>query len=188
MIPDSTKRIVLRDIPVAHLAPFLNRQMLLGHHLGLKGNVKKLLREGDKKAHELNDLIDELLQEGQSWLKPKAVYQFFPAQSDGQNIVIYDPEDHTRVIERFTFPRQGKAPYRTLGDYVRPVGDEMDYVAFLSVTVGEGVRDIAEEWKAKGDYLRSHAIQSLALELAEGLAEKHICSFVIAGAFQIHQN
>ncbi len=38
--------------------------------------------------------------------------------------------------------------------------------------LGEGVRDIAEEWKAKGDYLRSHAIQSLALELAEGLAEK----------------
>ena len=105
--------------------------MLLGHHLGLKGNVKKLLKEGDKRAHELNDLIDELLQEGQSWLKPKAVYQFFPAQSDGQNIVIYDPEDHTRVIERFTFPRQGKAPYRTLGDYLRPIGDEMDYVAFF---------------------------------------------------------
>ncbi len=37
---------------------------------------------------------------------------------------------------------------------------------------GEGVRNVAEEWKRKGDYLRSHAIQSLALELAEGLAEK----------------
>ncbi|PEY44325.1 methionine synthase [Bacillus cereus] len=172
MIPDSTKRVVLRDIPVSHLAPFLNRQMLIGHHLGLKGNVKKLLREGDKRAHELNDLIDELLQEGQSWLRPKAIYQFFPAQSDGQTIIIYDPEDHTRVLERFSFPRQGKAPYRTLGDYLRPLGDKMDYVAFLSVTVGQGVRDIAEEWKEKGDYLRSHAIQSLALELAEGLAEK----------------
>ncbi|HEK9101519.1 methionine synthase [Bacillus pfraonensis] len=172
MIPDSTKRVVLRDIPVSHLAPFLNRQMLIGHHLGLKGNVKKLLREGDKRAHELNNLIDELLGEGQSWLRPKAVYQFFPAQSDGQTIIIYDPEDHTRVLERFSFPRQGKAPYRTLGDYLRPVGDKMDYVAFLSVTVGQGVRDIAEEWKEKGDYLRSHAIQSLALELAEGLAEK----------------
>ncbi|WP_410983651.1 methionine synthase [Bacillus cereus] len=172
MIPDSTKRVVLRDIPVSHLAPFLNRQMLIGHHLGLKGNVKKLLKEGDKRAHELNNLIDELLQEGQSWLKPKAVYQFFPAQSDGQTIIIYDPEDHTRVLERFSFPRQGKAPYRTLGDYLSSVGDEMDYVAFLSVTVGQGVRDIAEEWKEKGDYLRSHAIQSLALELAEGLAEK----------------
>ncbi|MEN1934767.1 methionine synthase [Paenibacillus sp. 102] len=172
MIPDSTKRVVLRDIPVSHLAPFLNRQMLIGHHLGLKGNVKKLLREGDKRAHELNGLIDELLGEGQSWLRPKAVYQFFPAQSDGQTIIIYDPDDHTRVLERFSFPRQGKAPYRTLGDYLRPVGDEMDYVAFLSVTVGQGVRDIADEWKEKGDYLRSHAIQSLALELAEGLAEK----------------
>ncbi|MEH7459471.1 methionine synthase [Bacillus sp. JJ1127] len=172
MVPDSTKRVILRDIPISHLAPFLNRQMLIGHHLGLKGNVKKLLREGDKRAHELNNLIDELLQEGQSWLRPKAVYQFFPAQSEGQSIIIYDPEDHTRIIERFSFPRQGKAPYRTLGDYLRPAGDEMDYVAFLSVTVGQGVRDIAEEWKEKGDYLRSHAIQSLALELAEGLAEK----------------
>ncbi|WP_243526386.1 methionine synthase [Bacillus pseudomycoides] len=172
MIPDSTKRVVLRDIPVSHLAPFLNRQMLIGHHLGLKGNVKKLLREGDKRVHELNDLIDELLQEGQSWLRPKAIYQFFPAQSDGQMIIIYDPEDHTRVLERFSFPRQGKAPHRTLGDYLRPLGDKMDYVAFLSVTVGQGVRDIAEEWKEKGDYLRSHVIQSLALELAEGLAEK----------------
>ena len=172
MVPDSTKRVILRDIPISHLAPFLNRQMLIGHHLGLKGNVKKLLREGDKRAHELNNLINELLQEGQSWLRPKAVYQFFPAQSEGQSIIIYDPEDHTRIIERFSFPRQGKAPYRTLGDYLRPTGDEMDYVAFLSVTVGQGVRDIAEEWKEKGDYLRSHAIQSLALELAEGLAEK----------------
>lgn len=172
MVPDSTKRVILRDIPISHLAPFLNRQMLIGHHLGLKGNVKKLLREGDKRAHELNNLIDELLQEGQSWLRPKAIYQFFPAQSEGQSIIIYDPEDRTRIIEQFSFPRQGKAPHRTLGDYLRPAGDEMDYVAFLSVTVGQGVRDIAEEWKEKGDYLRSHAIQSLALELAEGLAEK----------------
>lgn len=172
MVPDSTRRIVLRDIPVAHLAPFLNRQMLLGHHLGLKGNVKKLLAEGDARAHQLNDLIDDLLRQGGAWLQPKAVYQFFPAQSDGQHIIIYDPQDHTRILERFTFPRQEKAPYRTLGDYLRPVGDEMDYVAFLAVTAGNGVRDVAERWKEKGDYLRSHAIQSLALELAEGLAEK----------------
>ncbi len=46
MVPDSTKRIVLRDVPALHLAPFLNRQMLLGHHLGLKGNVKKLFERG----------------------------------------------------------------------------------------------------------------------------------------------
>ncbi|WP_242218729.1 methionine synthase [Bacillus cereus group sp. BfR-BA-01380] len=172
IVPHFTKRVVLRDISVAHLAPFLNRQMLIGHHLGLKGNVKKLLQEGDRRAHELNDLIDELLRGEESWLRPSAVYQFFPAQSENQDILIYDPEDRDRVLERFTFPRQGKAPHRTLGDYLRPVGDEMDYVAFLAVTVGKGVRAVAEKWKEQGDYLRSHAIQSLALELAEGLAEK----------------
>lgn len=171
-VPDSLKKTVLRDIPVSQIGPFLNRQMLLGHHLGLKGNVKKLLEEGDERALQLNQLIDDLLREGETWLRPKAVYQFFPAQSDGQNIYIYDPEDHTKIIETFTFPRQKKTPGRTLGDYLHSVGEEMDYVAMFSVTVGSGVREIAEEWKEKGDYLRSHAIQSLALELAEGLAER----------------
>ncbi|MCP8967117.1 methionine synthase [Ectobacillus ponti] len=170
--PDSTKRVVLRDIPASHLAPFLNRQMLLGHHLGLKGSVKKLLEEGDKRAHELNELVDILLKEGENWLQPRAVYQFFPAQSRGQEILIYDPQDHSKVLETFTFPRQLSTPHRTLGDYLRPVGGEMDYVAFMAVSVGTGVRAVAEEWKEKGDYLRSHAIQSLALELAEGLAER----------------
>ncbi len=42
---------------------------------------------------KLNDLIDELLQEGTIWLKAESMYQIFPKRkSDGQNIVIYDPE------------------------------------------------------------------------------------------------
>lgn len=48
----------------------------------------------------------------------------------------------------------------------------MDYVGFLVVTAGRGIRDQAEQWKQEGQYLRSHALQSLALELAEGLAER----------------
>jgi 5-methyltetrahydrofolate--homocysteine methyltransferase len=48
----------------------------------------------------------------------------------------------------------------------------MDYVAFLVVTAGKGVREKAEEWKEKGDYLRSHVLQAMALELAEAFAER----------------
>ncbi|WP_416827222.1 methionine synthase [Ectobacillus polymachus] len=171
-VPDSLKRTILRDIPVSYVAPFINWQMLLGHHLGIKGNVKKLLEEGDEKTLKLHALVSDLLREGEAWLRPKAVYQFFPALRDGQTIYIYDPEDQSKVLETFTFPRQKKTPGRTLADYLHPVGDEMDYVAMFTVTVGTGVREIAEEWKERGDYLRSHAIQSLALELAEGLAER----------------
>src|SRR5690606_34197042 len=48
----------------------------------------------------------------------------------------------------------------------------MDYVGFLVVTAGQGIRAIAEEMKNSGDYLRSHAIQAFAIELAEGFAER----------------
>jgi 5-methyltetrahydrofolate--homocysteine methyltransferase len=165
--PHTLQRVVMKDIPVSYITPFLNRQMLLGHHLGVKGNVQKLLAQGDEKAVELNALIDELLQE-ETWLRPQIVYQFFPVKADGQNIYIYDPSQE-KLLESFTFPRQQKTPHRTLADYLHPT--ERDYVAFFSVTVGSGVREVAEKWKQEGDYLRSHTIQSLALELAEALAE-----------------
>ncbi len=48
---------------------------------------------------------------------------------------------------------------------------EPDYVALFAVTCGAGVRQLAERWKEEGEYLRSHAIQALAIELAEALAE-----------------
>lgn len=78
-----------------------------------------------------------------------------------------------RVLERFCFPRQSKPPYLCLADFLRPVeGGVTDYVAMLTVTAGSGVRDVAEAWKERGDYLRSHALQALALELAEASAER----------------
>jgi 5-methyltetrahydrofolate--homocysteine methyltransferase len=48
----------------------------------------------------------------------------------------------------------------------------MDYIGLLLVTAGQGVSDLAREWREKGDYLRSHALQATALELAEAFAER----------------
>ena len=49
--------------------------------------------------------------------------------------------------------------------------DRDDYVALFAVTCGSGVRERAAAWKERGDYLRSHALQALAIECAEALAE-----------------
>ena len=101
------------------------------------------------------------------------MYQFFPAQSSGDSILIYDAEDHTKVIQTFHFPRQQVEPYLCLADFLKSVeSGVMDYVGFLIVTAGKGIRDLAEKWKNEGNYLRSHALQSIALETAEGLAER----------------
>jgi 5-methyltetrahydrofolate--homocysteine methyltransferase len=150
-------------------------QMLLGHHLGLKGNVDNLLKEGNEKAVQLKATVDEILQKGTSdgIIKTHGMYRFFPAQSSGNDVIIYNPVDPLQEIKRFTFPRQQVEPYLCLADFLKSVeSGVMDYVGFLVVTAGHGIRELANEWKDNGDYLRSHALQSVALEVAEGMAER----------------
>jgi len=174
-VPSDLERHVLRDYSLSYVEPYINWQMLLGHHLGLKGKVSRLLEEKDPKTLQLKDTVETLLAEAkqEQLIKTHAMYRFFPAQSDGNDVIIYDPADQTKILERFSFPRQNKAPYLCLADYLRSVeSGEMDYVGFFTVTAGSGIREKSQEWKEKGDYLRSHALQALALELAEGFAER----------------
>lgn len=168
-------RHILKDYPIDVVQPYINRQMLIGHHLGLKGKVAELVRKGDERAIELNELVDELI----TFLKSdheyglNGIYQFFPAQSEGNKVKVYNPDNHNEILEEFDFPRQESSPYLCLADYVRPVSSgEMDYVGFFLVSAGKGIRKWAEKWKQEGDFLKSHAIQSLALETAEGFAER----------------
>ncbi|SDT55339.1 methionine synthase (B12-dependent) [Paenibacillaceae bacterium GAS479] len=174
-IPPDLDRHILRNVPIPQIVPYVNMQMLLGHHLGVRGKVEELLEKRDEKVMGLKDTVDTILYEAarEGIVKAQGMYRFFPAQSDGNDIVVYDPEDQTRVLKRFSFPRQQVEPYLCLADYLRSVDSGvMDYVGFLVVTAGEGVRELANSWKDKGDYLRSHALQSVALEVAEGLAER----------------
>lgn len=174
-MPPDTERHILRDIPLSQVLPYVNMQMLLGHHLGVKGQVDKLLAAGDEKTVQLKEVIDQIYREGmeKGFLEANGMYRFFPAQSSGNDVIIYDPADHTKEIKRFSFPRQQVEPYLCLADYLKSVDSGvMDYVGFLVVTAGRGIRELSNEWKDQGDYLRSHALQACALETAEGLAEK----------------
>jgi len=161
---------VLRRAPLTHVFPYLNLQMLLGKHLGVKGSVQRLLAEGDPKTLEINAVIEELKREAveQGWLEANALYRFFEARSAGEDLIL---SRDGREAARFTFPRQRAGERLCLADYVRDTAAEPDYVALFAVTCGKGVRELAERWKEEGQYLRSHAIQALAIELAEALAE-----------------
>ncbi|WP_226620053.1 methionine synthase [Cytobacillus firmus] len=172
-VPKDLKRHLLKTYSLSHIEPYINKQMLIGHHLGLKGNLQKLLAEKDEKAIKINAMVDELISEAKekNWIEPKAVYQFFPAQSDGDKVFIY-AEDEKTVIETFEFPRQETEPFLCLADFLKSKeSGQMDYVSFFTVTAGKGIRAIADRLKAEGRFLESHALQSLALETAEGLAE-----------------
>lgn len=174
-IPPDLDRHVLRNYPLGHIVPYVNMQMLLGHHLGLKGSVEALLKADDRRTVELKATVDDILHQAMlnGTITPHAMYRFFPAQSRDNDILIYDPQDHTKVLHTYTFPRQSVEPFLCLSDFLKPVDSGiMDYVGFLVVTAGHGVRELSGELKDKGDYLRSHALQAVALEVAEGLAER----------------
>ncbi|MGM9926851.1 MAG: methionine synthase [Bacillus sp. (in: firmicutes)] len=173
-VPEDTKRHILLNYPLKTVMPYVNRQMLIGHHLGLKGKVETLLQQGDEKAHQLNDLVDELYGTlHQNDYSVNGVYQFFPAQSEGNKVIVYNPENQSEVLEVFDFPRQSEAPFLCLADFLKPVSSgEMDYVGFFVVTAGKGIRQLSDQWKEQGEFLKSHAVQSIALETAEGLAER----------------
>lgn len=169
-VPQDLTQHLKRDYSVAHLHPYVNMRTLIGHHLGLKGNLEKLLAEGDERAVQLKELVDGYLTSG--LLKPSSIYQFYKAQSDGDDVVVY-AEDGVTEIQRFTFPRQAKEPFLCLADFLKSKeSGEMDYIALMVVTAGHGVSDNARQLKEDGKFLESHALQATALELAEGFAER----------------
>jgi 5-methyltetrahydrofolate--homocysteine methyltransferase len=175
IVPPDFERHILKGYPLSHIQPYLNLKILLGKHLGLKGNVEELLKEGDPKAQEVYRIVEQTLEQAKSkgWIQAHAIYQFFPAQAEGNDILIYDPMDLSKVLERFSFPRQTKAPNLCLSDFLSPKESRVvDYIGIFAVTTGHGIREKAAELKEQGDYLGSYVLQALALECAEGFAER----------------
>ncbi len=152
----------------------INPTMLYGKHLGLRGTFEQLLKAGDEKAVKLKAQVealqDQIIEEG--LMRADGIYQFFPCQARGEDLIIYDRGNTSRVLETFSFPRQASGERLCLSDYCREIGSgDMDSVALFVVTCGDGVRALSQRWKESGEYLRSHMIQAIAIEGAEGLAE-----------------
>ncbi|WP_455675341.1 methionine synthase [Pradoshia sp.] len=170
-VPEDLERHILRDYPLKQVYPYINKQMLFGHHFGLKGKIDQLIAEEDPKVMSLLTIVNEIVE--QDLIKLNAAYRFYPAASEGNTLKIYSDENRTEVIESFTFPRQRKNPYLCLADYVaNEKAETREHVGFMIVTSGKGVKEIADQWKRDGEYLKSHIIQALALEAAEGFAER----------------
>ena len=167
--PPDLEPHVLRDVPLAHIYPYLNLQMLYGKHLGLRGLVSRLLADGDPKALELQTVVEELQREAvaNGWLRAQGIYRWFRARAAGDTLTLFSSVGES--LASFTFPRQAAGERLCLADYVRD--DLDDAVALFAVTCGEGVRERAEALKNAGDYLRSHVLQALAIECAEAFAE-----------------
>jgi 5-methyltetrahydrofolate--homocysteine methyltransferase len=116
----------------------------------------------------------EALRDG--WLRPRGVYGLFPCQSDGDELIIYNPETvntaSPETLTRFRFPRQPYDQHLALSDYFAPVDSgKLDVVAFQVVTVGQKATERFDQLQAAGDYSAAYFSHGLAVQTAEATAD-----------------
>ena len=136
----------------------------------LKGDAwERVVRE--EFEPRLEAFKDEARRTG--FVRPRAVYGFFPASGEGDAIAIYDPRDPERELTRLTFPRQPGGEHLCLSDYLRPSenGRAVDVVALQVVTVGDGATDASARLQAENRYSEALFLHGFSVQAAEATAE-----------------
>jgi 5-methyltetrahydrofolate--homocysteine methyltransferase len=162
------------DIDLADVFPYLDRHVLFKLHWGgrgVKGEAWRQLVEGTDEEEGMAPRLERMWRE-QSYLHPRARLGYFPCNADGNELVVFDPEDPERELERLVFPRQPRHDRICLADFYRPLeSDERDVVALQGVTVGPEVTELIERLESEGEFAEQLYVHGLGVQSAEGLAE-----------------
>jgi 5-methyltetrahydrofolate--homocysteine methyltransferase len=162
---------VERGIPMAEITRYLNETSLFRNQWGYRPLAGETDPEFKIRVRaELRERLEAARQA--DVLRPAVVYGYFPANSDGDDLIIWTDETRSTEVTRFNFPRQGEDPWLCIADFFRPVSSgEPDYASFHIVTMGEAAsEETARLFKSDryGDYLHLHG---LSVEMTEALAE-----------------
>src|SRR5688572_15422398 len=149
--------------------PHLDRHVLYKLHWGGRG-VKG--EEWERLVSEDFEPRLERMWREQDYLHPKARVGYFPCNADGNELIVYDPENPDVEQERLSFPRQPKHDRICLSDFFRPVDSgERDVVALQGVTVGPEVTELIQKLERDGEFAEQLFTHGLGVQTAEGLAE-----------------
>ena len=165
---------IVQEMPLESVFNYLSINELYRLSWGAK-NIQG--EAWEKIKAEFDSRLNEMQQEAVStgWLKPRGVYGYFPAQANGDDVVIYDPvslDSSPIELTRFHFPRQSDGEYLCLADYFTSVESGiMDVVALQVVTVGKEATDQVDRLQATGDYSAAYFLHGLAVQTAEAAAE-----------------
>jgi 5-methyltetrahydrofolate--homocysteine methyltransferase len=162
------------EIDLDDVFPYLDRHVLFKLHWGgrgVKGEAWRELVEGTAEEEGFAPRLERMWRE-QDYLHPRAKLGYFPCNADGNELVVFDPEDPDRELERLVFPRQPKHDRICLTDFFRPLeSGERDVVALQGVTVGPEVTELIERLEAEGEFAEQLYAHGLGVQAAEGLAE-----------------
>jgi 5-methyltetrahydrofolate--homocysteine methyltransferase len=169
--PPFTGSRVAKGMAIDDIATYLNETALFRNQWGFrpesgeddpafKDRVRARLRQelATAKAEQL--------------LVPQVAWGHFPANADGDDLVIWTDESRSTERIRFEFPRQTDDPYLCIADFFRTVesGDK-DHASFMVVTMGSRVSEEAARLFAADEYQQYLYLHGLGVEMAEALAE-----------------
>ncbi len=164
---------VIKGIPLRDYASFLDERATFMGQWGLKpsraedGASYEELVETEGRPR-LRRWLEKIQTEG--LLEAAVVYGYFPAYSEGDDLVILN-EDHTERL-RFSFPRQRRDRHLCLSDFVHSKESGIiDVVPFQLVTMGNRISEAANEIYAANQYRDYLELHGLSVQLTEALAE-----------------
>ena len=172
---------VLADLPLSEIIPFIDWSPFF-MAWELKGKYPAIFDDP-----YVGQVATELYADAQALLgrivakrlfRANGVYGFFPANSEGDDIVIYTDESRTAERARIhtlrqQWEREGQKDFRSLADYVAPVeSGRIDYLGAFALTTGIGADELAKEFEADGDDPSAIMAKALADRLAEAFAER----------------
>jgi 5-methyltetrahydrofolate--homocysteine methyltransferase len=168
---------VKKDYDLREIFPYINDTALFKNQWQLKtASQEDYLRLVEEKFRPIKkELQDEVIASG--LFDPKVVYGYFPAQSDGNDIVVYDPESRAGApapheFLRFTFPRQREGRKLCISDFFAPKSSgKMDVLGLSLVTIGSRASVETQHLFENGEYTKYLYLHGLSVETAEALAE-----------------
>lgn len=176
--PQTPGVTVIDDMPISTLrdyidwGPFFNTWEMRGRFPDILDHPQM-----GPTARDLYDNAQKMLDriEAEGWFNPRGVVGLWPANADGDDILVWKDEERRALAARMPQLRQqgrksGPKPHMCLADFVAPKGTP-DWIGGFAVTTGPEVHTIADRYKASGDDYESILVQSLGDRIAEAFAE-----------------
>src|SRR5712691_6012658 len=175
---------VKKDYDLRELFRYINDTALFKNQWQLKtASQEDYLRLVEQKFRPIKKQLEEEVI-GSGIFEPQVVWGYFPCRGDGNDVVVYEPEqdkvDHRghrgpqRELVRFTFPRQREGRKLCISDFFAPKSSgKMDVIGFSLVTMGAKVSQETQRLFEGGEYTRYLYLHGLSVETAEALAEYH---------------
>ncbi|MEX0813829.1 MAG: methionine synthase [Chitinophagales bacterium] len=179
-VPDNLQQIVFEDFDLKEIAAYIDWTPFF-QTWQLKGRYPKIFEdetvgtEAKKLFDDAQDMLQKIIDE--KWLIAKATFKLFPANSDGDDVIVYADENREEVKTKLHFLRQQNKkaagrPNFCLSDFIAPKDSgKADYIGAFAVTAGLNIDAQLEKYKADHDDYNSILLKALADRLAEALAE-----------------